>query len=162
MSCDQLRQKGSVITKGVFFLVHVAAVDPITKKPLCANGFFSNIHSRNNVSPLMIILAKETKDSYDEFKSFAMTSDNQYTPLSFLSVLVVFLSWYKHWIKSWWHRKIMRTINPVLSPCEISRDTSLWCYWSTWNDRIFCMEHIVYTTQAKRKAHYFWLLQNTL
>jgi hypothetical protein len=57
----------------------VDAVDPISKKPLCIDGVYSNIQSRNNVFPKQIIIAKETKESYEAFKSFfdffAMASD---------------------------------------------------------------------------------------
>jgi hypothetical protein len=31
---------------------------------------FSNVRSQNNVFPLKLLLAKETKDSYNAFKSF--------------------------------------------------------------------------------------------
>ncbi len=59
----------SCITAG-FKVNDIAAVDPITKSPLCTDGLFSNVQSRNNVFPLKLLLAKETKESYDAFKSF--------------------------------------------------------------------------------------------
>ncbi len=38
-----------------FKVMDLVAVDPISKKPLCVDGIFSNIQSRNNVFPLLMI-----------------------------------------------------------------------------------------------------------
>jgi hypothetical protein len=45
-----------------------SAVDPVSKKPLCMDGVYTNIQSRNNVFPTQILISKETKASYDSFK----------------------------------------------------------------------------------------------
>jgi hypothetical protein len=62
-----------------FKMGDVNVVDPISEKPLCIDGGYSNIQSRNNVFPLQIMIAKGTKESYKTFKSFfdffALTSD---------------------------------------------------------------------------------------
>jgi hypothetical protein len=47
----------SCITAG-FKVYDIAAVYPITKIPWCTGGLFSNVQSRNNVSPLKLLLAK--------------------------------------------------------------------------------------------------------
>jgi hypothetical protein len=59
----------SCITAG-FKVNDISAVDPLTKVALCSEGMFSNVRSQNNVFPLKLLLAKETKDSYNAFKSF--------------------------------------------------------------------------------------------
>jgi hypothetical protein len=51
-------------------MIDIDAVDPISGKPLCTDGVFQNVQSRNQVFPLKMILATETKESYDAFKDF--------------------------------------------------------------------------------------------
>ena len=55
-------------------------IDPISKKPLCINGVYTNVQSRNNVFPTQIMVSKETKESYEAFKGFfdffAMAGDS--------------------------------------------------------------------------------------
>jgi hypothetical protein len=64
------------ITKNMYFITagfkmgDIDAVDPVTKKPLCIEEVYTNIQSRNNVFPTQIMVAKETKESYDAFKGF--------------------------------------------------------------------------------------------
>jgi hypothetical protein len=78
IDASKITKNLSCITAG-FKVTDIAAVDPVTKKALFVDGLFSNMQSRNNVFPLQMILAKETKESYNAFKSFfdffAMASD---------------------------------------------------------------------------------------
>jgi len=69
IDASKITKNLSCITAG-FKVTDIAAVDPVTKKALFVDGLFSNMQSRNNVFPLQMILAKETKESYDAFKSF--------------------------------------------------------------------------------------------
>jgi hypothetical protein len=65
----EITKNMSLITAG-FKTADVDAVDPISKKPLCIGGLYNNMQFRNNVFPLQLIVAKETKDSYEAFKGF--------------------------------------------------------------------------------------------
>ncbi len=62
------------ITKNMYFITpgfklgDVDVIDPLTKKPLCVEGVYTNVQSRNSVFPAQIMVAKETKESYDAFK----------------------------------------------------------------------------------------------
>ncbi len=55
------------ITKNMFFITagfkmgDVDVINPLTKKPLCVEGVYTNVQSRNNVFPAQIMVAKETK-----------------------------------------------------------------------------------------------------
>jgi hypothetical protein len=69
LDASQLTKNLSVITAG-FKMIGMDAVDPIPGKPLCTDGVFENVQSRNQVFPLKMILATETKESYDVFKDF--------------------------------------------------------------------------------------------
>jgi hypothetical protein len=48
----------------------VDAVNPMTGKPLCVDRIYENIQSRDHVFPVQLLMAKETKDSYEAFKGF--------------------------------------------------------------------------------------------
>jgi hypothetical protein len=73
------------ITKNMYFITagfkacDADAVDPVSKQPLCIDGLYSNVQSQNNAFPTQIMIAQETKESYEAFKSFfdffAMASD---------------------------------------------------------------------------------------
>jgi hypothetical protein len=80
IDASKISRNLSCITAG-FRVNDIAVVDPITKTPLYTDGLFSNVQSRNNVFPLQLLLAKETKESYDAFKSFfdffAMAADKE-------------------------------------------------------------------------------------
>ncbi len=54
----------------IFKMSDGSAVDPVSKKPLCMDGVYTNIQWRNNVFPTQILISKETKASYDSFKDF--------------------------------------------------------------------------------------------
>ena len=57
------------ITKNMHFITacfkmgDIDAIDPLTKKPLCIEGVYTNVQSRNNVFPTQIMVSKETKES---------------------------------------------------------------------------------------------------
>jgi hypothetical protein len=53
-----------------FKMGDVDAIDPLKKKPLCIEGVYTNVQSQNNVFPTQIMVAKETKESYEAFKGF--------------------------------------------------------------------------------------------
>jgi hypothetical protein len=78
IDASQLTKNLLVITAG-FKMIDVDAVDSISGKPLCTDGVFHNVQSRNQVFPLKMILATETKESYDAFKDlfdlFSMASN---------------------------------------------------------------------------------------
>jgi hypothetical protein len=63
-------------TKNVHFITagfkmgDIDVMDPLTKKPLCIEGLYTNVQSRNNVFPTQIMVSKETKESYEAFKGF--------------------------------------------------------------------------------------------
>ncbi len=48
----------------------VDAINPITSKPLCIDGMYDNIQSRDHVFPIQLLMAKETKESYYALKGF--------------------------------------------------------------------------------------------
>jgi hypothetical protein len=57
----------------------INAIHPITSKPLCVDGMYENVQSRDHIFPTQLLMAKETKESYNAFKGFfevfAMASD---------------------------------------------------------------------------------------
>lgn len=54
IDASKISKNISCITAG-FKVTDLVAVDPISKKPLCVDGIFSNIQSRKNVFPLLMI-----------------------------------------------------------------------------------------------------------
>jgi hypothetical protein len=79
----------------------VDAINPLTGKPLCANGSYENVQSRDHVFPTQLVMAKETKDSYEAFRVFfeffAMASDKSRrregeVTTQFLNILIYLLS----------------------------------------------------------------------
>ncbi len=67
-----------VITAG-FKVGDVDAINPITDKALCIDGVYDNVQSRNHFFPVQLLIAKETKESYEAFRGFfeffALASD---------------------------------------------------------------------------------------
>jgi hypothetical protein len=78
IDASQITKNLSVITSG-FKMGDVDAINPLTRKPLCTEGMYDNVQSRDHVFPTQLLMAKETKDSYEAFRDFfeffAMTSD---------------------------------------------------------------------------------------
>ncbi len=66
---SQVTKNLHVITAG-FKMGNVDAVNLMTGKPLCVDGIYENIQSRDHVFPVQLLMAKETKDSYEAFKGF--------------------------------------------------------------------------------------------
>ncbi len=65
----QITKNMHLITAG-FKLGDGDVIDPLSKKPLCINGVYTNLQSRNNFFSTQIMFSKETKESYEAFKVF--------------------------------------------------------------------------------------------
>jgi hypothetical protein len=76
--CHRSQKNLHVITSG-FKVGDVDAINPITGKDLCINGVYDNVQSRDHVFPVQLLIAKETKESYEAlrgfFEFFALASD---------------------------------------------------------------------------------------
>ncbi len=48
----------------------INAINPIASKLSCIDGVYKNVQSRDHVSPIQLLMAKETKESYKAFKGF--------------------------------------------------------------------------------------------
>ncbi len=69
IDASQITKNLHVITAG-FKMGDINVINPITSKPLCIDGVYENFQSRYHVSPIQLLMAKETKESYKAFKGF--------------------------------------------------------------------------------------------
>jgi hypothetical protein len=69
IDASQIMKNLHVITAG-FKMGDVDAINPITRKPLCTDSVYENVQSRDHVFLIQLLMAKETKESYNAFKGF--------------------------------------------------------------------------------------------
>jgi hypothetical protein len=69
IDASQITKNLHVITAG-FKMQDIDAINPITGKALCVDGIYNNVQSRDHVFPVQLLIAKETKESYEAFRGF--------------------------------------------------------------------------------------------
>ncbi len=69
IDASQITKNLHVITAG-FNMQDIDAVNPITGKALCVDGIYDNVQSHDHVFPVQLLIAKETKESYEAFRGF--------------------------------------------------------------------------------------------
>jgi hypothetical protein len=78
IDASQITKNLHVITAG-FKMQDVDAINPIMGKALCVDGIYDNDQSRDDIFPVQLLMAKETKESYQAlrrfFELFALAGD---------------------------------------------------------------------------------------
>jgi hypothetical protein len=69
IDASQITKNLHVITAG-FKMQDVDAINPIMGKALCVDGIYDNVQSRDHVFPVQLLMAKETKESYQACRGF--------------------------------------------------------------------------------------------
>jgi hypothetical protein len=69
IDASQITKNLHVITAG-FKMQDVDAINPIMGKALCVDGIYDNDQSRDDIFPVQLLMAKETKESYQALRGF--------------------------------------------------------------------------------------------